>query len=55
MVINGSNQKTRLVLVPNPLWNSSFNQLFHLGAYNQDHLELVIDNYPTARVYRVLQ
>ena len=55
MVINSGNQKTKLVLVPNPLWNSSFNQLFHLGAYNQDHLELVIDNYPTARVYKVLQ
>ena len=55
MVINSGNKKTRLVLVPNPLWNSSFNQLFHLGAYNQDHLELVIDNYPTARVYKVLQ
>ena len=55
MVINGDNKKTRLALVPNPLWNSNFNQLFHLGAYNQDHLELVIDNYPIARVYKVLQ
>ena len=55
MIINGSDEKTRLVLVPNPLWNSNFNQLFHLGAYDQDHLELVIDNYPTARVYKVLQ
>ena len=55
MVINSGNHKTRLVLVPNPLWNSSFNQLFHLGTYDQDHLELVIDNYPTARVYKVLQ
>ena len=55
MIINGDNQKTQLFLVPNPLWNSNFNQLFHLGAYDRDHLELVIDNYPTARVYKVLQ
>ena len=55
MIINGDNKKTQLFLVPNPLWNSNFNQLFHLGAYDQDHLELVIDNYPTARVYKVLQ
>ena len=55
MIVNGTDQKTRLALVPNPLWNSNFNQLFHLGAYDQDHLELVIDNYPTARVYKVLQ
>ena len=55
MVINNAGQKTQLALVPNPLWNSNFNQLFHLGAYNNNRLELVIDNYPTARVYRVLQ
>ena len=55
MIINGDDQKTRLYLVPKPLWNSNFNQLFHLAAYNKDLLELVIDNYPAARVYKVLQ
>ena len=55
MVKNGDEQKTELFLVPNPLWNSNFNQLFHLGAYNEARLEMVIDNYPVARVYKVLQ
>ena len=40
MIVNGTDQKTRLALVPNPLWNSTLNQLFHLGAYDQDHSNL---------------
>ncbi|MCE2517619.1 MAG: hypothetical protein J4F41_07280 [Alphaproteobacteria bacterium] len=49
------NGQTRLTLVPQPTWNSSFNMLFELAVYDETRLELVIDNYPHARVYKVLQ
>ena len=34
-------------------WDSSFNQLFNAGSYDKERLELVLDDYPIARVYRV--
>ncbi len=55
MVVNIEGQKTNLALVPMPLWMSNFNALFHRAAYDQTRLELVLDRYPAARVYRVLQ
>ena len=55
MVMQKPDGRSSLGLVPMPLWNSNFNQLFHLAAHDKNRLELVIDNYPAARVYRVLQ
>ena len=55
MLVNNQGQKTKLALAPLPLWNSNFNALFHRAAYDQQRLELVLDRYPAARVYRVLQ
>lgn len=45
----------RMTLVPQPTWNSAFNMLFDLGVYDESRLELVMDNYPHARVYRILR
>lgn len=42
-------------MVPRPTWESNFNQLFELGIYDQNRLELVLDNFPETRVYKVLQ
>jgi hypothetical protein len=55
MVVNIEGQKTNLALVPMPLWMSNFNALLHRASYDQTRLELVLDRYPAARVYRVLQ
>ena len=45
----------RVKLVPIPTWQSSFTQLYELGVYDENRLELVIDNYPAARVYKILR
>lgn len=45
----------RVKLVPRPTWQSSFTQLYELGVYDENRLELVIDNYPAARVYKILR
>lgn len=50
-----SNGGYKLTMVPQPTWNSSFNQLFELGVYDETQLELVLDNFPAARVYKVLR
>lgn len=42
-------------LIPKPTWQSAFTQLYELGVYDESRLELVIDNYPAARVYKILQ
>ena len=45
----------RVKLVPRPTWQSAFTQLYELGVYDENRLELVIDNYPAARVYKILR
>ena len=49
---NGGN---RFVMMHRNNWNSNFSKLFNLGVYNPKRLELVLDHYPEARVYRILQ
>jgi len=49
------NKETRLFLIPNRHWISTFNQLYRLGLYDQNRLELIIDQYPDFRVYEVLR
>ena len=36
-------------------WNNNYNRLFHLGNYDPNRLELVMDNYPIARVFKVIR
>lgn len=45
----------QISLVPLPTWNSSFNKLYKLGLYDQSRLELVMDNYPSMRLYKILR
>ena len=42
-------------LIQKPTWQSAFTQLYELAVYDESRLELVIDNYPAARVYKILQ
>ncbi|XDZ65634.1 hypothetical protein AB8880_12025 [Alphaproteobacteria bacterium LSUCC0684] len=49
------NRETRLFLIPNRHWISTFNQLYRLGLYDRNRLELIIDQYPDFRVYEVLR
>lgn len=36
-------------------WENSFNKLFHQADFNPERLEMVLDHYPVARVYRIKQ
>ena len=45
----------RVMFIPKPAWASAFTQLYLLGVYDESRLELVIDNYPAARVYKILR
>jgi dolichyl-diphosphooligosaccharide--protein glycosyltransferase len=47
--------QSQITLVPRPTWDSTFNKLYELGVYDSGRLELVIDNYPAVRVYKILQ
>ena len=40
-------------MMPQQLFLSSFNQLFHLGQINQSHIELYHDGYPEVRVFKI--
>ena len=43
----------RAVLIHDSLYDSSFNQLFHRGQSYEGGFELVYDNYPHARIYKL--
>jgi len=45
----------RTYVVPYRAWSSSFNQLYRLGLYNKERLKLVLDSYPTMRVYEIVK
>lgn len=55
LLISKLGSGTKLQLVHRVLWNSSMVQLFERGLYNKDRLELVLDQYPTARIYRIIR
>ncbi|MBC7195721.1 MAG: hypothetical protein H5U39_00495 [Deferribacterales bacterium] len=42
-------------LIPEILYQSNFNQQYILGNYNKDLYEEVYNNFPTARVFKVLK
>ena len=55
LIIRNNGGGIRVKFIPEPTWNSVFNQLYELGVYDENRLELVIDNYPFARVYKILR
>lgn len=36
-------------------WTSSYNQLFHQGRFDSSRLQMVLDGYPTVRIYKVIR
>ena len=55
LIIRNTGGGMRVKFIPQPTWESAFNQLYELGVYDENRLELVIDNYPFARVYKILR
>lgn len=51
--IHKTNNRLETFLVPNQLYNSSFNKLFHLGVIESPEIQLVYDDYPVIRIYRI--
>jgi hypothetical protein len=46
-------QKQNFYLLHRDLFRSSFNQLFHLGRADDALFEMVYDDYPHARIFRL--
>ena len=46
---------TQVFVVPHRTWASSFNQLYRLGLYDENRLKLILDDYPSVRVFEILQ
>jgi len=46
---------TQVFVVPHRTWVSSFNQLYRLGLYDKNRLKLILDDYPSVRVFEILQ
>ena len=57
LVINklSNSGATRIKLVHRVLWNSTLFQLLEHGQYDKERLELVLDQYPYSRVYRIIR
>ncbi len=55
LIRRGGDEGVVVKLIPLPTWQSSFTQLYELAVYDESRLELVIDNYPHARVYKILR
>ncbi len=55
LISRNSNGGMTVKFIPRPTWKSAFTQLYELAVYDERRLELVIDNYPHARVYKILR
>ena len=50
-----SNNRSYFSIMHSLNWNNNFNQLFHQGLYDRSRFELVLDDYPVARVFRIIR
>ena len=49
------NGQAGLALLHRENWSNNFYRLFHQGRHDSQRLELLLDHYPYARVYRVIR
>jgi dolichyl-diphosphooligosaccharide--protein glycosyltransferase len=47
-------EATKVALLHEELFFSSFNQMFHLGRFDTKNFKLVYDDYPHARIFKLL-
>ncbi len=47
-------EATKVALLHEELFYSSFNQMFHLGRFDTKNFKLVYDDYPHARIFKLL-
>ena len=50
---NTENQSPQLSVLSPALFASNHHQMFHLGRFDPRYFELVEDNYPHSRLYRL--
>lgn len=55
LLIVGNDGRAVFQLIHRAHWNTSFQALYNRGEYNPQRMELVLDDFPIARVYRILQ
>ena len=47
-------EEAKVALLHEELFYSSFNQMFHLGRFDTKNFKLVYDDYPHARIFKLL-
>ena len=55
LIARNQNTEPTIKLIPEPTWLSAFTQLFEVANFNSNRLQLIIDNYPHGRVYKIIQ
>ena len=55
VIFTGDNAQARFELIHRDNWNSTYHALMNRAEYNPARLELVLDDYPNARLYRILR
>ena len=55
VIFTGDNARARFELIHRNNWNSAYHALMNRGEYDPNRLELVLDDYPQARLYQILR